>query len=155
MGGNGAVQGWDPNDLENTTIFSDLALEVEGLLQEIEADRAFLLANPSYSSIPLVFYEGGQGLVARSPNDDPNNPATLAHANTVFDAANHHSLMRGLYLQLLNGWRARRGDVLFNHYVNCKAYSKWGRYGALEHQRQDHNSSVKYTALMDFIATLP
>ncbi len=160
LAGDPIVQTWDASDAADmTALFGRLATEVDDTLDDMEADRLFLANTQNYSSIPLVFYEGGQGLVAWGPNADDeavgNGPSPLEHANEVFDAANRDSRMGERYQQLLSGWRQRGGDVLFNHYVNCHAYRDWGRYGALEHQRQDHSTSPKYSALMSFIAGLP
>ncbi len=161
LGGDPVVQSWDPSEpADMTAMFTRLTTEVDDTLDDMEADRLFLLNSQNYSSIPLVFYEGGQGLVAWGGNaDDTPDPLTgvvpLDHANAVFDAANRDARMGDRYQQLLDGWRTRGGDVLLNHYVNCRTYSEWGRYGALEHQRQDPVSSPKYSTLMSFINTLP
>ncbi len=163
LGGDPIVQSWDVNEpADMTTMFNRLSVEVDDTLDDIAADRQFLLTPGSrdYSSIPLVLYEGGQGLVAWGTNadtddDDGDGVTNLDRANALFDAANRDSRMGDRYQQLLNGWRSRGGDVLFNHYVNCRTYTDWGRYGALEHQRQDHSSSPKYSTLMSFINSLP
>ena len=123
-------------------------------------DRLFLsnLGSHDYSSIPLVFYEGGQGMVAWGTNadetEDSDGVSNLDRTNALFDAANRDPRMGDRYQELLDGWRLHGGDVLFNHYVNCRVYNPWGRYGALEHQRQDHSSSPKYSTLMSFIDSL-
>ncbi len=150
LGGDPVVQGWDLSDpADKAALIARLTQEVDDTLWDLEADRLFLLGSPSYSSIPLVLYEGGQGLVAWGPNQGS------AHVDQLFDQANRDQLMGDRYQQLLDGWLARGGGVLFNHYVNCRSYDEWGRYGALEHQRQDPLTSEKYSALMDFIASLP
>ncbi len=150
LGGDPVVQDWDLSDpADKAALIARLTTEVDDTLWDLEADRLFLQGSPSYSSIPLVLYEGGQGLVAWGPNEDN------AHANQLFDEANRDQLMGDRYEQLLNGWLARGGGVLFNHYVNCKAYSQWDRYGALEHQRQDPLTSEKYSTLISFIDSLP
>ncbi len=155
LGGDPVVRDWDVGDsADMSALFTRLSAEVDDTLDDMAADRQFLLTPGArdYSSIPLVLYEGGQGLVAWGDNAKPEH---LDHVNEVFDAANRDSRMGERYRQLLDGWRLRGGDVLFNHYVNCRTYSGWGRYGALEHQRQDHSSSIKYSALMSFINSLP
>ncbi len=149
LGGDPAVQDWDLSDpADEAALIARLTQEVGDTLDDLEADRLFLQGSPGYSSIPLVLYEGGQGLVAWGPNQDN------AHANQLFDQANRDELMGDRYEQLLNGWLARGGGVLFNHYVNCRAYDEYGRYGAFEHQRQDPLTSEKYSALIDFIDSL-
>ncbi len=159
--GDPVVQTWDPAEsADMTAMFARLTAEVDDTLDDMEADRLFLLGSPSYNTIPLVFYEGGQGLVAWGGNaDDTPDPSTgvspLDHANEVFDAANRDPRMGERYQQLLDGWRTRGGGVLLNHYVNCRTYSDWGRYGALEHQRQDPATAPKYSTLMSFIDGLP
>ena len=156
LGGDPVVQSWNPqNPSHMDALFTRLATEVQTTLDDMAADRQFLLTpGPrDYSSIPLVFYEGGQGLFAWGANEA--SQAALDHANALFDAANRDPRMADRYQELLDGWRQRAGDVLFNHYKNCQAYRPWDRYGALEHQRQPHGTSPKYTALMNFISGLP
>ncbi len=163
IGGDDVVQTWGyqtPADLD--PIFARLTQEVDDTLWDMESDRQFLAGNSLYSSIDLVLYEGGQGLVARDNNEDPIDPdgptgpqlSPLEHANRVFNAANRDPRMGDMYARLLDTWRDR-GGVLFNHYVNCRSYRPWQRYGALEHQRQPHNQSAKYWALRTFINNLP
>lgn len=152
LGGDPDLQNWEVNNpADMTTLFSRLEAELQDALNDMEADQQFLLTQGShdYSSIPLVSYEGGQGLVVWGTNTDTQ--AALDHANELFDAANRDPRMGTLYQQLLDGWRLRGGGSLFNHYVNCRAFRPWARYGALEHQRQDPSTSPKYRALIDYI----
>ncbi len=160
LGGDQIVQHWDPAEpADMTALFARLTTEVQDTLGDMAWDRHFLLnlGSHDYSSIPLVFYEGGQGLVARGINADDtkdmNGVSNLDRANAIFDAANRDPRMGDRYQELLDGWRLQ-GGVLFNHYLTCQTYNRWDRYGALEHQRQDHSSSPKYSTLMSFISSL-
>ena len=137
LGGDPIVQTWDPaNTAHMDALFARLSTEVNDTLGDMGLDRQFLLTDSTgiFNSIPLVFYEGGQGLVVWGANSATEQARN--HANAVFDAANKDDDMAVLYEQLLDGWRQVGGDTLFNHYVNCRRYTGWDRYGTLEHQRQ-------------------
>ena len=98
--------------------------------------------------VSLISYEGGQHLAGVFGGE---NDAAL---NTLFDAVNRHPRMKAVYTQYLDAWKAN-GGKLFVHYVNCMAYSKWGRWGALEALDQPREKSPKYDALMTFIEKNP
>jgi hypothetical protein len=98
--------------------------------------------------VSLIAYEGGQHL---SGIFGAENDAAL---NTLFDSVNRHPRMKSLYTRYLDAWKQNSGK-LFVHYVNCGAYSKWGRWGALESLDQPREKSPKYDALMTFIENNP
>jgi hypothetical protein len=98
--------------------------------------------------VKMIAYEGGQHL---SGIFGAENDAAL---NTLFDAVNRHPRMKSVYTRYLDAWKANGGQ-LFVHYVNCMAYSKWGRWGALEALDQPREKSPKYDALMSFIEKNP
>lgn len=155
LGADPDVQSWQANDTDDmNTLFSRLALEVTDTLDDMYYDRLYLSqhTNPVYRSIEHVLYEGGQGIEAHGYNTV--NSTRLAHANTIFDAANRDPRIGHLYQTLLDGWQLQ-GGTLFNHYQNCHVWDIYGRYGALEHQRQDHSTSYKYSTLKSFIQGLP
>ena len=165
IGGDDIVQSWgyEPASALDP-LFARLQQEVDDTLGDLEWDYLYLANNPNYASIPLVLYEGGQGLVAWGENQegplDPNDGITSAweHSAKVFAAANRDPRMGDMYDRLLAGWQTRAGGVLFNHYVNTRAHRPWQHYGALEHQRfldDPNNSAPKYEALIDFINSLP
>ncbi len=163
LGGDDVVQTWGYQTAQDLDpLFARLATEVGDTVGDMEWDRLYLAGN--YASIPLVFYEGGQGLVAWGDNQegplDPEDGVTSnwEHSALVFDAANRDPRMGDIYDQLLSGWQDRGGAVLFNHYVNCRSFRPWQHYGALEHQRfldDPNNTAPKYQALIDFIDGLP
>lgn len=158
LGGDGIVQLWDPSDSgDMDDLFLRLQSEVSDAIADMNVDQQFLLGHNqgAYASIPLIFYEGGQGLVAHTDNVDPTDPSIEAHANAVFDAANRDGRMALRYRQLLDGWRADGGGVLLNHYVNTRRYNSYDRYGALEHMLQDPLASPKYSALIQYITGQP
>jgi hypothetical protein len=94
--------------------------------------------------VPLIAYEGGQHLAGIAGLEDN------AALNALFDAANRDARMGALYTSYLNAWKAA-GAQLFVHYVSCEAYSKWGRWGALEYLEQPRAAAPKFDALQDFI----
>jgi len=94
--------------------------------------------------VDLVAYEGGQhfvGVQGGENDDDINN---------LFDAINRDARMGTFYTTYLEAWRTE-GGADFAHFVNCDAWSKWGRWGALEYQDQPRADSPKWDALQDFI----
>jgi hypothetical protein len=93
--------------------------------------------------VDLVAYEGGQHLTGI---EGAENDAAL---NALFDAVNRHPRMGQIYTTYLNGWRTK-GGKLFGHFLNCGAYTKWGRWGALEHMWQPREQAPKYDAVMTF-----
>jgi hypothetical protein len=93
--------------------------------------------------VSLIAYEGGQHLAGVGAGADNSK------LNRLFDAANRDRRMHALYLQLLERWR-ELGGTLFVHYLNCGAYSKWGRWGALESPDQALTRAPKYAALLEF-----
>jgi hypothetical protein len=105
-------------------------------------------AAASARGVDLISYEGGQHLVGVYGAE---NDATL---NALFDAVNRSSRMKSIYTTYLAGWRDAGGS-LFTHFVNCSAYSKWGRWGALERLDQSRSTAPKFDALQSFIETTP
>ena len=97
----------------------------------------------SAHGLRLVAYEGGQHFVGIQgvENDE--------RLNERFDALNRDPRFGQLYLEYLEGWR-EAGGGWFNHYVHCEGWSKWGRWGALEHVRHPPQEAPKHDALATF-----
>ena len=98
--------------------------------------------------VRLVAYEAGQHFVGVEGAEDD------ARLNALFDAVNADPRMRDVYLEYLEAWRADGGGWL-NHFVNVSPWSKWGRWGALQHVRQDRAQSPKFDALATFSERFP
>jgi chitodextrinase len=98
--------------------------------------------------IPLIAYEGGQHLVGHSGVEN------TSAINALFDNANRDPRMGTLYRSYLDAWKAA-GGALFAHYTACDGYSKWGRWGALEHLEQPRAQAPKFDALQSFIEQNP
>lgn len=94
--------------------------------------------------VSMVAYEGGQHLVGTGGAED--NDAL----NSLFDRMNRDSRMGTAYTNYLNGWKQAGGST-FIHYVNCCTYTKWGRWGAMEHLLQPRSQAPKFDALQRFI----
>ncbi len=123
-----------------TGLFDSLTQEIDGQLKR-NVDAYASMA--SQKRLALVAYEGGQHLVGIGPFQDD------ADLNSLFDQANRSDKMREAYLQSLKSWR-RAGGSLFMHFTDCAPNSKYGRWGAIEYQDQDPQSSVKNVALVQF-----
>lgn len=98
--------------------------------------------------VELVAYEAGQHFVGAggAENDE--------QLNKLFDAVNRDPRMKELYTTYLDNWKASGGTWL-NHFNNCDAWSKWGRWGALENMQQPRAEAPKFDALMTFIEKNP
>jgi len=94
--------------------------------------------------ISMVAYEGGQHLVGTGGAQDNDR------INSLFDSMNRDARMGTAYTNYLNGWKNAGGSI-FVHYVNCCNYSKWGRWGAMEHLLQPRSQAPKFDALQRFI----
>ena len=94
--------------------------------------------------LELVAYEGGQSLhgYLGAENNDK--------LSALFDAVNRDPRMGRVYRDYLNAWKSRGGGM-FVHYLNCLNYTKWGRWGSLEHLNQAPADAPKYGALQQYI----
>jgi hypothetical protein len=102
--------------------------------------------------IPLVAYEGGQGL--RGFPAYGNDSAAVS----LFIGANRDARMGTAYAAYLNGWKAS-GGTLFMAFSDVGAYSKYGEWGALESIMQTTSpltsAPPKWQALQNFISSTP
>ena len=141
--------GWNANPSDASTIASmsldELVNRVSSeilptVLQAMQANKA----KADSFGVPLVAYEGGQHFVGVSGGENNDD------INQKFDALNRDPRMGDLYAAYLDGWKSAGGQD-FVHYVNCGAWSKWGRWGALEWIEQPRTDAPKYDALQTFI----
>ena len=95
-------------------------------------------------SVQLIAYEAGQHL--RGEGTFQTDPAL----NALFDAANRDPRMGALYTRYLQDW-FEAGGQLMNHYHNCGAYSRYGRFGSLEYLDQPRAEAPKYDALQRYL----
>ena len=98
--------------------------------------------------VQLIAYEGGQHMVGIRGAE--NHSALSA----LFDEFNRDPRIKQLYLDYLNGWKERGGE-LFVHFSDVSRYTKWGRWGALEYVSQPRQSGAKFDALQTFIENNP
>ncbi len=122
-------------------------LETESLpeaLAEVEANRAVA----DTFGLALVAYEGGQHLAGTGGAEDDEA------LNALFDAVNRDPTMGRLYGDYLQGWQDRGGDVMA-HFVHCGRWSKYGRWGAREHQYQPRDEAPKLDAILAVIEDSP
>lgn len=97
--------------------------------------------------LPLVAYEGGQGLVG-FPKYQNGSPAV-----TLMVAANRDPRMYAAYMSYLKAWK-KSGGTLFLHYNDIGAAGQYGEWGALESLMQPTTppgaAPPKWRALHDF-----
>jgi hypothetical protein len=132
------------------------AMSLDQLFAELEAialpqSIASMNANLTVAKargLPLIAYEAGQHLAGVFGVE--NNAAI----NALFDGANRDPRMGALYTKYLEAWKAS-GAALLMHFNACTAYSKWGRFGALEYLQQPREQAPKFDALLNFIAQHP
>ena len=98
--------------------------------------------------LPLVAYEGGQGLRAGYPAKSNN---TL---NNYLMEFNRDSRMSELYDIYLDVWKDNGGTEMM-HFNSVEIFSRHGSWGAMEHQNDDPSITYKYNALVDFINKNP
>lgn len=113
---------------------------IKNMQEHVEVARRF--------GLTPVAYEGGQGFAAIRGVENNDE------INALFDAINRHPRMKDLYLRYLAGWRDAGGQ-LFVHFINCQAYSKWGRWGLREYVDQPRAEAPKFDAVMQFIEDNP
>jgi hypothetical protein len=126
-------------------------LSVDALMKDLEGaavDRAsgFMTSQSEIArryGLRLIAYEGGQHLVGTLGRE---NDEAL---NRLFDAANRDPRMKSVYARYLGAWNAAGGD-LFVHFTSFGGFSKWGRWGALEHVGQRRSEAPKFDALLDY-----
>lgn len=98
--------------------------------------------------LPLMAYEGGQGLVDFKTTHDMQMP------NPLLYQANRHPRMGALYSQFLEGWK-REGGTLFAHYSSPRTYRRYGSWGSKEYINQPLGQAYKHQALLNFIRSRP
>jgi hypothetical protein len=94
----------------------------------------------------VIAYEAGLDLQARgtSLQEDPA-------LNALFDAANRDPRAGKLYDRFLQGWNDVTGGQLMVHFIDCEAFSVYGRYGTLEYLDQPRSQATKFDSLMRWI----
>lgn len=95
--------------------------------------------------LDLVMYEGGTHVVGVG---QWSNNKVLAD---FFNALNQSDHMGGLYLELMQGWKAA-GGTLFNAFVDVGRHGSYGSWGALQHL---DDQSERWDAILDFNRTNP
>jgi len=129
-----------------------LAMGIDGLMNYVQTQSvpdakrymARHAATAAQHGIPMVAYEGGQGL------------GTPTFRNTEVDAliqkANRNPRMRDCYDDYLAAWESMevRGG-LFNHLEESSRYFDDSCWGALEYIDQPRSEAPKYDGLMRFI----
>jgi hypothetical protein len=96
--------------------------------------------------LPVIAYEAGLDLQARG-TPYQQDPAM----NALFNAANRDPRIGPLYTRYLQDWSAMTGGQLLVHFLDCEAFSVFGRYGSLEYLDQPRNQAPKFDALMRWI----
>jgi hypothetical protein len=96
--------------------------------------------------LPVIAYEAGLDLQARGSAfaQDPT-------MNGLFDAANRDPRVGPLYTRYLQDWNAATGGQLMVHFLDCEAFSIYGRYGSLEYLDQPRAQAPKFDSLMRWI----
>jgi hypothetical protein len=96
--------------------------------------------------LPVIAYEAGLDLQARATSfqDDPA-------MNALFNAANRDPRVGPLYTRYLQDWNAVTGGQVLVHFLDCEAFSVFGRYGSLEYLDQPRSQAPKFDSLMSWI----
>ena len=118
------------------------------ILPQVEADTAKYRATANRYGLHLISYEGGQHMVGVLGAQNNNELSAL------FDAFNRDARIKQLYLDYLASWKQAGGE-LFVHFTDVGIFSKWGRWGALEHIAQPRTAAPKFDAIQHFIEQNP
>jgi hypothetical protein len=96
--------------------------------------------------LPVIAYEAGLDLQARGSTfqEDPT-------MNALFDAANRDPRIGPIYTRYLQEWNAVTGGQLMVHFLDCEAFSVFGRYGSLEYLDQPRSQAPKFDSLMRWL----
>jgi hypothetical protein len=96
--------------------------------------------------LPVIAYEAGLDLQARGSvyQQDPT-------MNALFDAANRDPRIGPIYMRYLQDWNTMTGGQLLVHFIDCEAFSVYGRYGTLEYLDQPRSQAPKFDSLMRWI----
>lgn len=97
--------------------------------------------------LKLLAYEAGQHLVGIQGAEN-NEPLTK-----LLHRANAHPRMGEIYRSYLDGWKRQGGDLLC-HFSSVGEWSKWGSWGLLQYADQDHATSPKFMAVMQWARSL-
>jgi hypothetical protein len=121
------------------SVFADLHSAVDTTITGSTQNLTVAAAN----NLPLVAYEGGQGLVAK-PGTEHNDQGFVALLTQI----NHDSRMGDLYTYLLDQWYAKGGKT-FVFSGDVGPSNKWGSW-ALQENYLDTNAA-KYKAVQDYL----
>ena len=102
--------------------------------------KAMLTNNFAAEGIRHIAYEGGQHFVGVGGFQFNST------CETIFEAANSHPRINGLYRDYLLDWKAN-GDE-FTHFSNGGRWSVFGYWGTLEFTFQDPATSPKFQAIV-------
>lgn len=105
------------------------------------------MVNSNFPGMRHIAYEGGQHLAGIA------GFTFNSTCNSIFDAANRHPRMEGIYETYWSNWR-QNGDE-FAHFYTVGRYGPFGRWGLLEFQDQDVLTAPKYQALLDHSSAFP
>ncbi len=131
---------YDPSDPEGERAPQEGAL---ARARSYTSDGAAIAAR---YGLQLIAYEGGQHLAGVAAQQ---NNAALTE---LFVAANRDPRMAALYDDYLRDWREAGGQLMC-HFLSVGAYSRYGSWGAKEHQQQQ--AAPKFNALMRFLEAYP
>ncbi|KAL3920848.1 MAG: hypothetical protein SGILL_003053, partial [Bacillariaceae sp.] len=100
--------------------------------------------------VKLIAYEGGQHL-GGGGSCGSEDCANLANLQAMFQEANHHPRMMGLYTNMLKAWMigSESNAGVFAAFSHIGFDSKWGSWGVLQHQLDDKSTAWKYRALVE------
>jgi hypothetical protein len=104
------------------------------------------LALADQYDLDLVAYEGGQHFVGAFGQE--NNDELTEY----FHVVNRDPRIRDTYITYLNRWRELTDNALMAHFTDAGAYSKWGRWGAMESVFDTRAQSPKWDAILTLLA---
>lgn len=124
---------------EGKTTLDDLFAGFKEVVGGAVRDRLFeLAAMAEKNRLRLVAYGGGPVLTSTDPTTDK-----------LLDEAGRDPRISDVYTSFLKSWRSA-GGTLFMSYNDCGPWSSAGRWGTIEYQNQDPQTSFRNRALIQY-----
>jgi hypothetical protein len=136
---------------QNITVDQVLDQARKAILSNILASSKSSAEVAKSYGLKLIAYEGGQHF-GGGGNCGAVDCSTIADLQTKLMAANHSPRMKGLYQNMLKAW-SLAGGATFAAFSHIGYDSRYGSWGALQHQMEDRSVAWKWQALTENIGS--
>jgi hypothetical protein len=136
---------------QNITVDQVLDQARKAILSNILASSKSSAEVAKSYGLKLIAYEGGQHF-GGGGNCGAVDCSTIADLQAKLMAANHSPRMKGLYQNMLKAW-SLAGGTTFAAFSHIGYDSRYGSWGALQHQMEDRSVAWKWQALTENIGS--